>query len=782
MATLQITTQPGIWTITAIPPGATNPATLTGTSFDATGATPGTYTVTFTLTTPPPAGCPLSSSQDITVNGAVVVGTGGSTDVCNDSAATVDLNGLLTGADPGGTWTVLSGGPNPAAVNLAAGTFNTNAHPAGTYQFQYTITGSGSGACATDFTSVTVNVAAALTATVSSAANICNSTADGSVLNFNSFVTSGSTLGVWQDTDGSGVSLANLAAVDFNGVSAGNYVFTYALDAAAPCADTAPTITITVEDCSCPSVAISAPADLCNDAGTLDLSTLEVTTEAGTWSITGVPVGANPATLTGTLFNAAGFDAGDYEITFTLNTAPPAGCPASSVQTVTVFNSGSAGTGSSDNVCNAAGSANIGLATFLSNADLAGTWAVNATSPQTPQGTAFNAVSGTFNPDGQTPGTYEFTYTISNQTPCTNSVAIVTIVVEDCNCIDPPAPVAVAALVEICEGDVNATPFEVTTVPNTVVNWYDAPTGGNLLATDALTYLATTAGTYYAEAVNNPDDGCTSNRVEFTLTEYTIPVAAFAAPSTTCTGTTVTISFTGSANAGATYNWDFGTAGAQTGVGPHTVSWNTAGTQTITLVVNNNGCDNIATTDILVSGVTATAAASPVSAEVGDTITLTATGVSASGGQLSYAWLASAGTLSCTDCPNPETVMTGNSTYTVTITDDAGCSDVATANVTLITEPPVENTVLIPNAFSPNGDNVNDVFRLSGINVQEFELIVHNRWGIQVFSITSTNLSEGWDGIYGGKEQEVGVYGYWAVVTFTDGEQKLFKGNVTLVR
>ncbi|OWY22856.1 hypothetical protein C7N43_05125, partial [Sphingobacteriales bacterium UPWRP_1] len=784
LATLQITTQPGTWSITATPPGATAPATIaTGTTnFDATGATPGNYTVTFTLTTPPPAGCPPASSQNITVNGAVIVGTGGSTDVCNDAATTVDLNGLLTGANPGGTWTVLSGGPNPAAVNLAAGTFNTNAHPAGTYQFQYTITGSGTGACATDFASVTVNVSAALTATVTPSANVCNTTADGSVLNFNSFITSGSTLGVWQDTGGSGVSLANLAAVDFNGVAAGNYVFTYTLDSAAPCADSAPTITVTVEDCSCPSVAISAPADLCNDAGTLDLSTLQVTTEAGTWTITNVPVGANPATLTGTLFNAAGSDAGDYEITFTLNTAPPAGCPASSVQTITVFHSGTAGTGSSDNVCNAAGSPDIDLATLLSNADLAGTWAVNATSPQTPQGAAFNAGAGTFNPDAQTPGTYEFSYTISNQSPCVNSTAVVTIVVEDCNCIDPPAPVAVTALVEVCEGEVNTTAFEVTTAPNTTVNWYDAPTGGNLLATDALTYLATTAGTYYAEAVNNPDDGCASNRIEFTLTENTIPVADFTAPAATCTGTALSISFTGSAGAGATYNWDFGTAGTQTGAGPHTVTWNAAGTQTITLVVSNNGCDNIATADILVSGVTATASASPVSAGLGDTITLAATGVSASGGQLTYAWSAGTGTLSCTDCPNPVTVMEGSSTYTVTITDDAGCSDVATADVALITEPPVENTVLIPNAFSPNGDNVNDVFRLSGLNVQEFELIVHNRWGIQVYSIASTNLAEGWDGTYKGKDQEVGVYGYWAVVTFTDGEEKMFKGNVTLVR
>lgn len=777
LSTLQITTQPGTWSITTIPAGATNPATLTGTNFDATGSTPGTYTVNFTLDTPPPAGCPTSSSQNIVVNAAVIVGSDNSLDVCNDTAAPVDLNSLLAGANPGGVWSVLSGSPNVGTVNLAAGTFNTNGHPAGTFQFQYTITGTGTGFCATDAATITVNISAAQQAVITSTANICNLSADGSILDFTSLITSGITTGTWSDTGGSGVNLTNLAAVDFNGIASGDYVFTYTLNATAPCSDFTGTVTITVEDCSCPSVATLAPADLCNDNATLDLSTLQVTTEAGTWSLTGLPVGSNPATLTGTIFNATGFDAGDYELTFTLNTAPPVGCPSTSVETLTVQDAPEAGSGGAQTVCNSTGN-DVNLADLLTGADLAGTWAVQSGSPQ---GGSFNAVAGTFNPDSQTPGIYEFSYTVNGTAPCVNSIATVTITVEDCNCITPPTPSIVAGDINICAGDINSTAFEVTTAPNTIVNWYDAAVGGNLLGT-GLTFTPTTAGQYFAEAVNNPDDGCQSVRIEFLLIENPVPVAAYLAPANACLGLDNSITFNGTAGPSAIYEWDFGSAGTQTGSGPLSVVWNVPGNESISLVVTENGCTHQVSTSVYVSGVTATATADPLTALAGTTINLTATGTNSGGEDLTYSWSSNSGTLSCTDCPNPTTNMESNTTYTVTITNEFGCFGIASVNTVLLLPPEIENAVLIPNAFSPNEDAVNDIFRLAGINVEEFELRVYNRFGEEVFFITSTNLSEGWDGTFRGKQQEIGTYAYKALVRFMDGEEKIMKGNVTLIR
>ncbi|WKZ75551.1 MAG: gliding motility-associated C-terminal domain-containing protein [Vicingaceae bacterium] len=104
-------------------------------------------------------------------------------------------------------------------------------------------------------------------------------------------------------------------------------------------------------------------------------------------------------------------------------------------------------------------------------------------------------------------------------------------------------------------------------------------------------------------------------------------------------------------------------------------------------------------------------------------------------------------------------------------------------NDTLPPPPPIppEQYVNLPNAFSPNADGENDVFRLLGADkVAEMELRVFNRWGQQVFY---TNQKEtGWDGSFKGQPAPTGVYAYTLVATLTNGEVITKKGNVTLKR
>ena len=92
---------------------------------------------------------------------------------------------------------------------------------------------------------------------------------------------------------------------------------------------------------------------------------------------------------------------------------------------------------------------------------------------------------------------------------------------------------------------------------------------------------------------------------------------------------------------------------------------------------------------------------------------------------------------------------------------------------------------LLPNAFSPNNDKVNDVF-LPQTNcvLNSYDLWIYNRWGEQLFH--TNNLSYGWDGTYKGIKQELGVYAFYAQYTINTEngteETKTIKGNVTLVR
>ncbi len=86
----------------------------------------------------------------------------------------------------------------------------------------------------------------------------------------------------------------------------------------------------------------------------------------------------------------------------------------------------------------------------------------------------------------------------------------------------------------------------------------------------------------------------------------------------------------------------------------------------------------------------------------------------------------------------------------------------------------------VPSAFTPDGDGLNDVFRLINITSHKIpEFRVFNRWGEEVFSAKD---NRGWDGTRKGAPEPGGVYVYLINVAMPDGTMKTFKGNVTLLR
>jgi gliding motility-associated-like protein len=90
------------------------------------------------------------------------------------------------------------------------------------------------------------------------------------------------------------------------------------------------------------------------------------------------------------------------------------------------------------------------------------------------------------------------------------------------------------------------------------------------------------------------------------------------------------------------------------------------------------------------------------------------------------------------------------------------------------------NSLFIPNIFSPNGDGENDVLFVRGEYIEHIEFAVYDRWGTEVFRCN--DIHRGWDGTYKGAPCHTGVYAYYVIAQFTDGEQLTKKGTVTLVR
>ncbi|MEL0594174.1 MAG: gliding motility-associated C-terminal domain-containing protein [Planktothrix rubescens PR223] len=95
--------------------------------------------------------------------------------------------------------------------------------------------------------------------------------------------------------------------------------------------------------------------------------------------------------------------------------------------------------------------------------------------------------------------------------------------------------------------------------------------------------------------------------------------------------------------------------------------------------------------------------------------------------------------------------------------------------------PPAQVSTLITyNAFSPNGDGVNDVFATTNENLIYYRLTIFNRWGNTLYE--TTDPQGGWNGTYQGGEVPDGTYFYLIHARGIDGKEYLLKGYVTLLR
>ena len=88
--------------------------------------------------------------------------------------------------------------------------------------------------------------------------------------------------------------------------------------------------------------------------------------------------------------------------------------------------------------------------------------------------------------------------------------------------------------------------------------------------------------------------------------------------------------------------------------------------------------------------------------------------------------------------------------------------------------------LFMPNAFTPNSDGLNDIFKPAKKSGCQFLFFsIFNRYGEKIYE--STDLNKGWDGKYKGLQQDNGVF-VWMITAIKDGQTKVFKGTVTLIR
>jgi gliding motility-associated-like protein len=139
--------------------------------------------------------------------------------------------------------------------------------------------------------------------------------------------------------------------------------------------------------------------------------------------------------------------------------------------------------------------------------------------------------------------------------------------------------------------------------------------------------------------------------------------------------------------------------------------------------------------------------------------------------------------LSCNHCEDPIVKPLVSTDYKVTVIDTNGCQSIQ--YIRIVVETP---KVWVPNVFSPNGDNINDLLTIFGSKAEVTRINIFqifDRWGNRVFenkNFQPGDPAKGWNGTYNDQKCNPGVYVYWAEVELIDGKKWILKGDVTLIR
>jgi gliding motility-associated-like protein len=127
--------------------------------------------------------------------------------------------------------------------------------------------------------------------------------------------------------------------------------------------------------------------------------------------------------------------------------------------------------------------------------------------------------------------------------------------------------------------------------------------------------------------------------------------------------------------------------------------------------------------------------------------------------------------------PNPLATLYADTYFTLTVTNDIGCSDADEVLIKVYKGP----AYYIPNAFTPNADGVNDVLKPISVGIAATNYFrIFNRFGQVVFE--TREIQKGWNGMFKGKKADAGTYIWMINGTANNGKIIEIKGSVLLIQ
>lgn len=185
------------------------------------------------------------------------------------------------------------------------------------------------------------------------------------------------------------------------------------------------------------------------------------------------------------------------------------------------------------------------------------------------------------------------------------------------------------------------------------------------------------------------------------------------------------------------------------------------------VVTDEHGCYDIESVNIDMYPKPTITVGPDVYAIVGDSVQLWAEGP----GIISWT---PADQISCAHCTNPYVFPDHEQTYVATVTDANGCQ--SSAPVTVYFDP----LIYVPNVFTLDGNSINPVFFAVASNIEDFEMLIFNRWGEVVWKGESLDAS--WDGTYHGVQVKDDVYVWQITYRAINGEEGVLRGHVAVLK
>ncbi len=270
--------------------------------------------------------------------------------------------------------------------------------------------------------------------------------------------------------------------------------------------------------------------------------------------------------------------------------------------------------------------------------------------------------------------------------------------------------------------------------------------------------------------------GC-SDTATIYLQEYIFDLT-YVDPGVRCVGDTLQLNIINNTDNDLSYSWSGNTVlnGADTNT-PTVVVTESTDFEVLVKDLGDIGCDSVFIVSVIVSDIDVYVEADTTELVITNPTNITVYNVPDNS---TIQWSTGESDVE-TITITPTAAEAGYKEYCVTVTDEYGCTDVDCVTIHII-DPACNHTdIYIPNAFSPNGDGNNDVFRARGKYLREVEIEIFDRWGELIFKGSGDEFTN-WDGTFRGKALPPDSYAYRVNVQCEDSDRYTQQGNINIIK